>query len=67
MFTGIREFDAYARSLRRSVWAREFEQAARCIDATPHSVSLVDLLIGEPVRARLAESIHVTPRYPAAR
>jgi hypothetical protein len=31
MFTGYREFDAYARNLRRTVWARQLEQAAKSV------------------------------------
>jgi hypothetical protein len=51
MFTGYREFDAYARSLRRTVWARQLEQAAKSIDAATVEITIGDLLGGEAMPA----------------
>jgi hypothetical protein len=53
MYTGNREFDAYARSLRRTHWARQFEQAAKSIGATTYEVNIGDVLAGE--------ALHLTP------
>ena len=44
MYTRNREFDAYAQSLRRSYWARQFEQATQCMNTTSYEVDLNDLL-----------------------
>jgi len=48
MFTGNREFDAYARSLRRTIWARQFEQATKSMSATAYDLDIGALLAGEP-------------------
>jgi hypothetical protein len=56
MYTGNREFDAYARSLRRTHWARQFEQAAKSISATTYEVNVGDVLAGEALHLTAVEA-----------
>jgi hypothetical protein len=62
MFTGYREFDAYARNLRRTVWARQLEQAAKSISVASHDTTIGDQPVGQGVVTAMPDSARPTAR-----
>jgi hypothetical protein len=62
MFTGYREFDAYARNLRRTVWARQLEQAAKSVSVAGHDTTIGDQPAGQAVVTAIPDSARPTAR-----
>lgn len=49
MYSGMRDFDAYARTIRRTYWARELEQMAQAVVDPLRATVLVGELTAERV------------------
>lgn len=62
MFTGYREFDAYARNLRRTVWARQLEQAAKSVSVAGHDTTIGGQPAGQAVVTAIPDSARPTAR-----